>query len=503
LAALTIIQQVEERHPETSGKFTLISDCKKALLNAFRPGPIGVKDATQDEFDIILSIRSLQETLRTTIKPEWTPGHPSAADPRGEQVRNSAAHALAVERLHNEEKLGFDEDYLSPPVVTVLHNGEAVTRGLPQLVAAECHYEALKLKQIKDNKWSETVFQDIDWTSYHKAMLDLPRPQRLSISKLSHGLWNTNEQNNKYYHQAGSCPLCTALETQARVFSCPYQVANETRAEALATLRQTLQKAQIPPPLLLLLIKILSSPTGHAPPNFEYHSLYNEQLQVGWHNLHCGHLSKKWREALLEFLPATAKRHQEKATTWGKKVILALWKYSQAQWKARNLVVHGKTVLQEESKKIRLLKQRVKEFYSMYENDPHAIPASRSCLFNEPLLIILQSPSQKLQSWLQSITEAIATQSHRDTMTNQPERELMRKFFLPKPKISDPFPVKHISLKSRVKPTAPITSVMRKQPPPGNHFGPCLNRAVVHTIALQLVVTSPFLPWYSRHRLNH
>jgi len=31
LATLTIIQQVEEKHPVTTGKFTLISDCKKAL----------------------------------------------------------------------------------------------------------------------------------------------------------------------------------------------------------------------------------------------------------------------------------------------------------------------------------------------------------------------------------------------------------------------------------------------------------------------------------------
>jgi hypothetical protein len=259
----------------------------------------------------------------------------------------------------------LDDDYLSPPVVTVLHNGEAVTRGLPKLVVAECHYEALKLKLIKDNKWSEAVFQDADWTCYHKAMLDLPRPHRLSISKLSHGLWNTNEQNNKYYQKAGSCPLCTALETQSHVFSCPHQAAKETRTEALETLRQTLQKTQIPPPLLLLLIKILSSPTSHVPPNFEYHPLYNAQLQIGWHNLHCDHLSKKWREAFLESLPVTTKRHQEKATIWGKKVILALWKYSQAMWEARNSVVHGKTVLQEESKKMRLVNQRVKEFYSM------------------------------------------------------------------------------------------------------------------------------------------
>jgi hypothetical protein len=159
------------------------------------------------------------------------------------------------------------------------------------------------------------------------------------------------------------------------------------------------------------------------------------------------------------------KCHQEKATIWGKKVILDLWKYSQAMWEARNSVVHGKTVLQEESKKMRILKQRVREFYSIYENDPFAIPASLSCLFSKPLMITLQSPSQKLQSWLQSVVEAIATQTHRDTITNQPERELMRKFFLPKPKISDPLPGKQFSLQPRVKPTAPATSVMHRQPP--------------------------------------
>jgi hypothetical protein len=117
-------------------------------------------------------------------------------------------------------------------------------------------------------------------------------------------------------------------------------------------------------------------------------------------------------------LPATTRRHQEKATIWGEKVILDLWKYSQAMWEARNSVVHGKTVLQEESKKMRLLKQQVKEFYSIYENDPFAIPASLSCLFSKPLIITLQSPSQKLQSWLQSVVEAKATQTHWDTITN-------------------------------------------------------------------------------------
>jgi hypothetical protein len=41
----------------------------------------------------------------------------------------------------------------------------------------------------------------------------------------------------------------------------------------------------------------------------------------------------------------------------------------------------------------------------------------------------------------------------------------MRKFFLPKPKISGSLPRKQFSLQPRVKPTAPATSVMHRQPP--------------------------------------
>jgi hypothetical protein len=152
LAALYIIQYVEEEYLETEGSISLVSDCGNALKRAFRRGPIGVKDATQDEFDIILGT-------------------------------------------------GIEDDYLHPPVITVLHNNVPLTRGLPQQIITDVHYDPLKRKLQKDNGWTEETFLSVDWSCYHKAILNIPRPHQLSISELCHNLLNKNYQNQKYYHQ--------------------------------------------------------------------------------------------------------------------------------------------------------------------------------------------------------------------------------------------------------------------------------------------------------------
>lgn len=113
LAALYIIQYVEEEYLETEDSISLVSDCGNALKCAFRWGPITVKDATQDEFDIILDS-------------------------------------------------GVEDDYLHPPVITVLHNNVPLTRGLPQQIITDVHYDPLKRKLQKDNGWTEETFLSVD-----------------------------------------------------------------------------------------------------------------------------------------------------------------------------------------------------------------------------------------------------------------------------------------------------------------------------------------------------
>jgi hypothetical protein len=191
--SLHILGWIEELYPEVTGKILLISDCKKALRRAFRQGPIGVKDATQDEFDIILAIRRKRQQLNTVITTEWTPGHPTPADPRGEHVQNASAHRLAVNRLRDLSTTGLDNDIQDTSPITILYKGSPITKEHPQQVSANVHYNALKSKLQKDNEWDEETFDSVDWNNYHKAIISLPHPYRLFIAKLSHKLWNTNE----------------------------------------------------------------------------------------------------------------------------------------------------------------------------------------------------------------------------------------------------------------------------------------------------------------------
>jgi hypothetical protein len=114
LAAILILEIIEATFPSISGSGTLYSDCQKGIRRAFRTGPLGIKDATQDEYDIILEIQRTRRQLRTTINPLWTPGHPTTTNSREEQVRNASAHALAVARLHNTTMTEADRFHFDP-----------------------------------------------------------------------------------------------------------------------------------------------------------------------------------------------------------------------------------------------------------------------------------------------------------------------------------------------------------------------------------------------------
>lgn len=100
LAALSTLREIEQATRITDGVATLYNDCQKGVRQTFKTGPIGVKDATQDEYDIILEILHMQQELCTTIEAVWIEGHP-APDTSGQQVWNAVAHSMAVPCLRD------------------------------------------------------------------------------------------------------------------------------------------------------------------------------------------------------------------------------------------------------------------------------------------------------------------------------------------------------------------------------------------------------------------
>jgi hypothetical protein len=79
------------------------------------------------------------------------------------------------------------------------------------------HSKALKGTICKAEKWTQKSFNAVDWMEYEKAFLTAPISKRISITKMSHKLFNTNHQNKKYYGHSGTCPCCDLYDKNSTI----------------------------------------------------------------------------------------------------------------------------------------------------------------------------------------------------------------------------------------------------------------------------------------------
>jgi hypothetical protein len=74
----------------------------------------------------------------------------------------------------------------------------------------------------KQEDWSEEAFLSVDWAAHEYAFSRTWSCKRISYTKLTHKLLNTNVQNRKRYGKSDLCPCCVSTaETVANVFVCP------------------------------------------------------------------------------------------------------------------------------------------------------------------------------------------------------------------------------------------------------------------------------------------
>lgn len=128
-------------------------------------------------------------------------------------------------------------------IITLLHNDTPILTDLRQEITKLIQSENLTAKIMKDNEWTLDEFDDVDWMSYHTSLHKIPRAHRVSITKLSQRLWNTNMQTTNTIHSA-MCPACQRNnETIGHVYSCKEPTVLKVRETALAlfTDRQPVQ----------------------------------------------------------------------------------------------------------------------------------------------------------------------------------------------------------------------------------------------------------------------
>jgi hypothetical protein len=291
-----------------------------------------------------------------------------------EQLLNMEAHQLAISCLKSTPNCARARGDLLSQIVTVLSKRKMIAAGLPQQIFTNIHYEPLKDKILKYKGWNQTTFNLVDWVNFHKAIISVPRLHRMSITKLSQGLWNTNVQNEKFYGNLNTCPYCPIKkETIEHIFCCNHEIAKQERDTALTAYKVMLISKRTPPQLVETIVagittgiaQSLSQNSDH--PALEHQVGREQGATLGWVVFLQGYISQKWKDSYQAMI--SGKKSVQDSQTWAKNLILANWTYSKSIWASRNAVVHGKGAMEMEGKTITPLKRRIRELYLMLQKD--------------------------------------------------------------------------------------------------------------------------------------
>jgi hypothetical protein len=210
---------------------------KKILTRALSKSPLGLKDTVQAHYDLIVEIRYLLSQLDISYSPIHTPGQSGHIQPHSQD-----SLPTTIGRPGSTE----NTEQLLTNIITLHHNSVTIMEGLDRLVHHAIHKPALQEKLMKDNAWTDEQIASVAWEEYFTALRQLPRSHRISIAKLSHKLWNTNQQNQKFYGTSDKCILCNSqTESIYHIYQCTHPLASTHRDIASAKLISQLEKPHL------------------------------------------------------------------------------------------------------------------------------------------------------------------------------------------------------------------------------------------------------------------
>jgi hypothetical protein len=148
LTVLTVIRILLQAQDSTS--IPEIPTCvtfevrqKRIILWVFTNSPIGLKDAVQANYDVILEIRRLLSQCHYKVIP----------------VHNTSNQTSVI----SADGVSEADPIIVPHTITILHRGNKILEGLECIMSHEHHFSVLQGKLMKDNLWNIHQFQSVAW----------------------------------------------------------------------------------------------------------------------------------------------------------------------------------------------------------------------------------------------------------------------------------------------------------------------------------------------------
>jgi hypothetical protein len=250
---------------------------------------------------------------------------------------------------------------------------------------------ALVEYQREKYKWSQTVFDEIDWPAYDSYTKRLPYERRAHVVKLIHSWQNVGTQRAMISEDNSNarCPFgCGQSETPMHYIHCKRRpkFSNGQVDDTITGLYKWLSTANTAPPILQVLRTIIPRWIQDEKedyvidfPENDLHDLLRKaiesQRRIGWDHFFQGKISIYWGRAQqqwyseIEEYEELQKFHTKKI--WTRKLVAHLVHHTLSRWQERNAILHD---MEEEQKYVeersRLL-EKTKELLQEGFNHPN------------------------------------------------------------------------------------------------------------------------------------
>jgi hypothetical protein len=329
------------------------------------------------------------------------------------------------------------QSYISPPnsTVTLYYNGKPLVKQITTTIWHTMYSASLQKTICKQEKWSVSLFQSVDWAAHESAMQRTWSCKRITYSKLSNKLMNTNTQNRKFYGKTDKFPCChVSPETITHMLTCPAPEVATFRLQQQDILWNNLTLLNTPPQLLDALKLGITTPRGTSrdwtPPQLEGLSedAFQHQTTLSWEAFHRGRISNKWQLAF-----SGDNGTSKQSLKWAGQVVEIILHCTQQLWIFRCGVVHGQTNEENRQKQRATLLPQVQAAYEEYKKDPFHVPSHWRKLFTKPIQTFLLSDRDTLACWLRSYSEAVQQQNLVEVTMKRQASSLFGKSLLTSP----------------------------------------------------------------------
>jgi len=348
-----------------------------------------VFDFLKADYDILQGIQRLSRNLPLKTSVRWVKGHQDRHTPWDELTNSAKANILAdrecdqvYRRPVNES--GLFPEWINGTKIALLHKGTPINKRLDDYVRTSVTAPRLRAYIIEksqkrdphiEDKWTDEVFDDVDWRTHGEAFRSLGPGRKIQISKFMCRWTPTRKQRSRYDNSIDSrCFSCGRLyEDLEHVLRCTSPPREAARTKAITEFKEHLSNQHTPAPMAELIIHAIQRwfqgqrPLPPSLPDYmddddskEIQSLlvtaYERQSRIGWYHFLRGRLTFAWKPVIATYYRMKCPGDKFSPKMWTRRTIEQTWKLFITIWHCRNGELYGTDF--EEAKRKALEMQR-------------------------------------------------------------------------------------------------------------------------------------------------